>query len=105
MSSHDQSRDGASSAAPHLLAGVRVLDLSRVLAGPWAVQLLADCGAEVLIMEHPHVAARGLRLQPGVEGQPPMIANPMVMDGLRPVADLPPPALGVHQARWLHATP
>ena len=57
------------------------------------------------VMEHPHVAARGLRLQPGVDGEPPMIANPMLMDGRRPVAELPPPALGVHQARWLHATP
>ena len=57
------------------------------------------------VMEHPHVAARGLRLQPGVGAAPPMIANPMVMDGQRPVAELPPPALGAHQARWLHATP
>ena len=57
------------------------------------------------VMEHPHVAARGLRLQPGVDGAPPMIANPMLLDGQRPVAELPPPTLGAHQARWLHATP
>jgi crotonobetainyl-CoA:carnitine CoA-transferase CaiB-like acyl-CoA transferase len=35
------------------LQGVVVLDLSRILAGPWATQVLADYGAQVLKVEHP----------------------------------------------------
>jgi len=37
-----------------LLSGIRVLELSRILAGPWAGQVLADMGAEVIKVENPN---------------------------------------------------
>ncbi len=46
---HDQADDNRPP-----LAGIRVVEFARILAGPWAGQLLADLGATVIKLEKPH---------------------------------------------------
>ncbi|MES2363677.1 MAG: CaiB/BaiF CoA-transferase family protein [Pseudomonadota bacterium] len=71
---------------------VRMLDQSAVPCSP-----ILDIAQ---VMAHPHVAARGMKLESSDTSVPPMVANPMLMDGVRPRADLPPPELGAHRAIW-----
>jgi crotonobetainyl-CoA:carnitine CoA-transferase CaiB-like acyl-CoA transferase len=56
------------------LSHVRVLDLSRIMAGPWATQVLADLGADVIKVERPFVGddtrAWGPPFLKDADGQP-----------------------------------
>lgn len=52
------------------LKGVRILDLSTVVAGPWAATLLADLGADVLKVEIPGVGDPLRALAPHKDGVP-----------------------------------
>lgn len=57
MANTTQTRSGT-------LSHIRVLDLSRVFAGPWAGQMLADLGAEVIKVERPKTGDDSRRLGP-----------------------------------------
>ena len=51
------------------LAGIRVLDLTRVLAGPFATQLMGDMGADVIKLEQPGEGDMTRHIPPTQEGE------------------------------------
>jgi crotonobetainyl-CoA:carnitine CoA-transferase CaiB-like acyl-CoA transferase len=52
------------------------------------------------VMHHPHALARELQTQLRHADTPPMVAQPMMMDGHRMTGDLAPLALNAHEGRW-----
>ena len=51
------------------LEGIKVLDLTRVLSGPYATMIMADMGADVIKLEQPVTGDDSRQFGPYVEGE------------------------------------
>ncbi len=67
------------------LQGLRVVELARILAGPWIGQTLADLGAEVIKVEAPRATTPAAGARPSSSGRAPT-GRP---NGSRPISTPP----------------
>ena len=65
------------------LEGLRVLDLSRILAGPFCTMMLGDMGAEIIKVEHPKGGDDTRSWPPFYEGGESMLAGAAVVPVVR----------------------
>ena len=79
------------------LSGLRVLDCSRFIAGPYCGMLLGDLGADVVKVERPQGGRRGALLRPGDRGRDALRHGLLIGLSESPAAiRRPAPRLGEH---------